>query len=995
MVRTWWHQVVRNLFLNANRSRRQRTERNRFTPSWKHKPCLERLEARDVPAFGGTTNFPAGINPFAVSVADLNGDGKADLVSANTNSNNVGVLLGNGDGSFQSQVAYPTGVQPFAVTVNDFNGDGKADLATANYGNNTLSVLLGNGDGTFQSQVAYPGGNLPGGIASGDLNGDGKIDLAIAVTGSSNIGVRLGNGDGTFQPIVTYPAGPNPRGIAIADFNGDGAPDIVTPNSGNGTASVMVGKGDGTFAAPVSYPTGTSPYAVAVSDLNGDGKLDFVIANTNSSNVSVLLGNGDGTFQPPVAYATSGAQPEGVAVGDFNFDGKLDIVTANVSGSVSEFLGNGDGTFQPSQSVAAGGILDGIALGDFDGNLSLDIAAANYGLNAVSVLLNQDFPPVPPVTGTPAKVTSITSTTSSGKYNAGDTIDVTVNFDQPVTLSSGTLNVNLNDGGTVTISPFSNSAHLTGTYTVAPGQNTPSLDTMSLTVVGGTLKDANGNTVTLAIPPGHSLASSGNFLIDTINPTVTISAPSAAATTTGPITYTISYGDTNFSTNTLTASDITLNKTGTANGVVMVSGGAGVFKTVTISNITGTGTLGISLAAGTATDTAGNLAPAAGPGATFSVTNASTPTTSFAVGGANGTVRLLTTAGDLLTSVTPIAGYTGLVSVALGDFNSDTVPDLMVASASPVGVAGLMVAQAGKVFVYDGASAAKGTLTLIHTFTPFANSSSSANAYTNGLNIAVGDVNGDGHADLVAGSRGGNGTTSGAIEIGRLVVIDGSKADGVNTVIGGMQTPFGAGYQKGVIVAAGDVDGLGGDEIAVTRGGPVNSPNPAVQAIKVKILQLKGTALTELPLNADGTTAFAPFAGLTGAASGINRDGRVAFVDSDGDGKDELVFSALDPLTNANNEQVRIGVYSISTTAQTGAATIKSTGSNAGTYLTGTAVKDHATTAIAATGAQQYIALLTESASSGVAYLAPLTGNVQAGGFSLNVVTGGITIDGI
>ncbi|MCE9563684.1 MAG: IPT/TIG domain-containing protein [Planctomycetes bacterium] len=597
----------------------------------------------------------------------------------------------------------------------------------------------------------------------------------------------------------------------------------------------------------------------------------------------------------------------------------------------------------------------------------------------------------------PARITSITSATPSGKYKAGDTISVTVNFDKPVTLT-GTLTVNLNVGDSVTISPFSNSTHATGTYTVAPGQNTQSLDSTSLIVSGGTLKDISGNTVALVIPTSHSLANSVNLLIDTTKPTVTISNPSATTTATGPITYTILFADKNFNKNTLTAADITLNQTGTANGTVTVSGGAGLSKTVTISNITGSGTLGISIAAGTASDTAGNLALAAGPSTTFSVSNG-TPTTTaaFAIGGADGTVRLLDKTGGLIATATPIAGYTGLVSVALGDFSGDAVPDLVVAAANPAGVLGLTADHAGKAFVYDGAALAKGTLTLIHTFTPFANHdgpNGTDGPYTNGLNIAVGDIDGDTHVDLIAGTRGGNDTV-GRKEFGRLVVIDGTSPAGSNNILGGIRTPFGPGYQKGVVVAAGNVDGLGGDEIAVTRGGPVNSPDPAVQQIKVKVLQLKGTTLTELPLNADSTTAFAPFAGLTGAASGINRDGRVAFVDSNGDGKEELVFSALDPLTSTTNQQVRVGVYFVDPAASKGAITIASTGPDAGTYLTGTAVKDHAITHVAATGAQQNIALLTESASSGLVYLAPLTGAVQTSGFSLRIVTGGITIDGI
>ena len=134
---------------------------------------------------------------------------------------------------------------------------------------------------------------------------------------------------------------------------------------------------------------------------------------------------------------------------------------------------------------------------------------------------------------------------------------------------------------------------------------------------------------------------------------------------------------------------------------------------------------------------------------------------------------------------------------------------------------------------------------------------------------------------------------------------------------------------------------------------------------------------------------------LTGAANGINRDGRVAFVDTNGDGKDELVFSALDPLTKHRTNRFVLACTRSTRSASKGAATIVSTGPDAGTYLTGTAVTDHAITHVAATGAQQNIALLTQSASSGIVYLAPLTGAVQTGGFSLNIVTGGITIDGI
>ncbi len=374
-----------------------------------------------------------------------------------------------------------------------------------------------------------------------------------------------------------------------------------------------------------------------------------------------------------------------------------------------------------------------------------------------------------------------------------------------------------------------------------------------------------------------------------------------------------------------------------------------------------------------------------------------------ALGEVGGTVRIVNAStGAPLSTFRPLAAgdvqYTGLIEVALGDFNDDKVPDVAVAAADPRGVDGLQASKAGQVFVYDGAALAMGIVPTVpfRTFTPFEHDGPDgiSYGYTNGLNIAAGDVNGDKRVDLIAGTRGGNGTTSGRREYGRVVVINSyPPADG-GDFIGGLQEPFGPGYQKSVIVAAGNIDGIGGDEIAVTRGGPVASPDPTVQQIKVKVFQLQGETLTELHLSADGSTAFSPFAKLSGPASAINRDGRVAFVDTNGDGTAQLVFSALDPLTNAGNEQVRVGVYSINVGALAGAATIVSRGADGGTYVTGTAVVDHAIDHVSATGTQQNLALLTESASSGLVYLAPLTGAVQTGGIGFRVLHGGITIDG-
>src|SRR5208282_3578238 len=202
-----------------------------------------------------------------------------------------------------------------SVAVADVNDDGKPDVVVTN-GDGTLSVLLGNGDGSFQPPVTYnPGLQEPTGVAVADLNGDGKQDLAVP-NGYSKVSVLLGNGDGTFQAPVSYGTGGNgPYAVAIGDVNGDGNPDLAVATSCggacDGTVAVLLGNGDGTFQPAVLYDTGVylAPAAVAIADVNGDGIPDLVAADfygVPTGNISVLQGNGDGTFQSPLIYGSGG-----------------------------------------------------------------------------------------------------------------------------------------------------------------------------------------------------------------------------------------------------------------------------------------------------------------------------------------------------------------------------------------------------------------------------------------------------------------------------------------------------------------------------------------------------------------------------------------------------------------------------------------------------------------------------------------------------------------
>jgi hypothetical protein len=326
------------------------------------------------------TNLTSG-GGFSPIAADFNGDGKLDIVSAGVGGNQIAVLLGNGNGTFQAQQVFPTGTQPISVVQGDFNGDGKLDLAVANESSASVSVLLGNGDGTFQEHVDYAVGTTPDGVVTGDFNGDGKLDLAVANFGSSTVSILLGNGDGTFRSHVDYAAGSKPISVATGDFNGDGNLDLAL--AGGTVVSILLGNGDGTFKPAATLP-GSTPVWVITGDFNADGMLDVATANGGSNTISVFLGKGDGTLQAKVDYATP-ANAFSVATADLNGDGKLDLMAGTASTSQAFFLGNGDGTFQAAKNYSSGVSNGALVLGDLNNDGRLDVVASLS--NGISVLM--------------------------------------------------------------------------------------------------------------------------------------------------------------------------------------------------------------------------------------------------------------------------------------------------------------------------------------------------------------------------------------------------------------------------------------------------------------------------------------------------------------------------------------------------------------------------------------------------------------------------------
>jgi Bacterial Ig-like domain (group 3)/FG-GAP-like repeat len=442
------------------------------------------------------TYFTGGDAAMSVAVADLNGDDKPDLVVANetfsATGGSVAVLLGNGDGTFQPAINYDSGgTSALSVAVADLNGDGRPDILVANCGpvgtgcstrsvaDGVVGVLLGNGDGTFQPAVTYDsGGTEANSMAVADLNNDGKLDVVVANECSNNsgglctshgsVGVLLGNGDGTFQPAVSYDQGGNDSGsVVVADVNGDGRPDLLIARR---SVNVLLGNGDGTFQPAVSYGSGGAASA-AVADVNGDGKPDLLLALSNGA-VQVMLGTGDGTFQPAVTYDSGGDQADSVVVADVNGDGKPDILAVNQCvpdlncphGAVSVLLGNGDGTFQAAVIYDSGGFFpNSIVVTDVNGDGRPDLLVSNFAVDsfsqqfgAVSVRLNN--------TASPSTRTTLVSSMNPAA------VQQNVTYTARVTGQSGAVTgtIMFQDGGSVVgkVTVAGNKASYTTSYKV-------------------------------------------------------------------------------------------------------------------------------------------------------------------------------------------------------------------------------------------------------------------------------------------------------------------------------------------------------------------------------------------------------------------------------------------------------------------------------------------------------------------------------------------------
>ena len=618
-----------------------------------------------------------GVQDSAAACCDYDNDGNIDLLIAGDTESALVTKLYRNEGSAWASVtsAVFPGVKHSAIAWADFDNDGRPDVLIAgeSASGRITKLFHNNGDDTF-SEVT--GLNLPGvshcSVAWADYDNDGRMDFAIAGESDSGYITKIfhNDADGGFSDIQAPLTGVSPASICWGDYNNDGYLDLAVSGERSDsvkTTRICQNTGAGFTELDMGLPGAVG--SIVWLDYNNNGKLDLAISGTGLDFPVICNNNGDDTFTIyPITVSEGGVTVWKLKCVDYDKNGKVDLIASgesqtgnptivvykntttapNTAPSAPSALAATfeDNTLTMSWSAAsdaqtpAAGLNYNIRVGTAPGlSDTFSGMAASNGQRRVLALGNAGHKLSWQIHNLPARAYYWSVQAIDGAYTGSawateamikpDTTAPTLSISEPsvAATNSGPVSftVTYQGASSITLAAQDISLNTTGTATgsvaVSGTGNTTRTVTISSITGDGTIgiSIGAGTASNLAGDYAAGAGPSSTFAVGNTAPTVNIGSPSSAITRSGPVSFTISYANANAIT--LAGSNITLNKTGTADGTISVSGAGLVERTVTISNITGNGALGISIGAGTATDTFGNGAPAIGPSATFNVDN--------------------------------------------------------------------------------------------------------------------------------------------------------------------------------------------------------------------------------------------------------------------------------------------------------------------------------------------------------------------------------------